>query len=150
MPAGSKLIAHFIYNNSKSNPNNPDPNKTVVWGDQSWEEMFYMAIRYRWMDETSSHMNNYDQALNNDRIMGMLDANIDGKIEKAELKGQIGDMMTKYWGMVDANHDGSVDKVELAAMQKMMGAQRHHREAAATDAKPVAPATAAATPTAGK
>ncbi|MBI4586900.1 MAG: thiol-disulfide isomerase [Planctomycetes bacterium] len=30
-------IAH--YDNSKNNPGNPDPNSTVRWGDQTWEEM---------------------------------------------------------------------------------------------------------------
>src|SRR5262249_47572067 len=30
-------VAHF--NNSKSNYSNPDPNQTVRWGDQTWEEM---------------------------------------------------------------------------------------------------------------
>jgi len=151
VPAGSKLIAHFIYDNSKRNPNNPDPSKTVVWGDQSWEEMFYTAIRYRWMDETSDKMNNYDEALNENRLMGMLDANIDGKIEKAELKSRIGDQIAKYWDVLDKDHDGSIDKAELAAMQKMMGPRRR-REAAAGEAKPAAPApaTAAGSPAAGK
>jgi AhpC/TSA family/EF hand len=147
VPAGSKLIAHFIYDNSKRNPSNPDPSKTVVWGDQSWEEMFYMAIRYRWNDETSKHMVNYDQELNGDRLMGMLDANIDGKISKAELRGQIGEQILKYWDVLDKNHDGYLDADELAAMQKMMGGQ-HRRQAA--DAKPAAaPASAAASPAAG-
>jgi hypothetical protein len=156
VPAGSKLIAHFIYDNSKRNPANPDPNKTVVWGDQSWEEMFYTALRYRWADETSKHMVNYDEELNNDRIMGMLDANIDGKIEKAELKGQLGEQIGKYFDQLDTNHDGALDKSELAAMQKMMGGQHRRREATATDAKPAtpapapAPAATAASPTAGK
>ena len=143
VPAGSKLIAHFIYDNSKRNPNNPDPNKTVVWGDQSWEEMFYTAIRYRWIGETSSKMNAFDKDLDTDRILGMLDQNIDGKIEKAELKGQMGDMIGKYFDMLDKNHDGALDKDELAAMQKMMGGQ-HRREAAAK------PATVGSTPTAGR
>ncbi|HEX4709407.1 redoxin domain-containing protein [Phenylobacterium sp.] len=151
VPAGSKLIAHFIYDNSKRNPNNPDPSKTVVWGDQSWEEMFYTAIRYRWTDETSDKMNNYDEALNNDRLMGMLDSNIDGKIEKSELKGQIGEQIGKYFDVLDKNHDGALDKTELAAMQQMMGSQHRRREAAATDAKPAAPAAApAGSPSAGK
>jgi hypothetical protein len=150
VPAGSKLIAHFIYNNSKSNPNNPDPNKTVVWGDQSWEEMFYTAVRYRWVDETSKHMVNYDEELNKDRLMGMLDANIDGKIEKAELKGQLGDQIAKYFDVLDKNHDGAIDSEELAAMQKMMGGQRRKREAAAAPAAPAAAPAAAATPTAGR
>jgi peroxiredoxin len=150
VPAGSKLIAHFIYDNSKRNPANPDPSKQVVWGDQSWEEMFYTALRYRWVDETSKHMVNYDEGLNNDRLMGMLDQNIDGKIQKSELKGQIGEQIGKYFDQLDTNHDGAIDSTELAAMQKMMGGQRKRREAAATDAKPAAPAAAAASPTAGK
>ncbi len=38
-PKGTKLhcVAHF--DNSNKNPNNPDPTKTVYWGDQTWEEM---------------------------------------------------------------------------------------------------------------
>jgi peroxiredoxin/mono/diheme cytochrome c family protein len=31
------MVAHF--DNSSKNPNNPDPTKTVTWGDQTWEEM---------------------------------------------------------------------------------------------------------------
>jgi len=40
LPAGTKLecIGHF--DNSKANPNNPDPTQAVRWGDQSFEEMF--------------------------------------------------------------------------------------------------------------
>ncbi|WP_309605424.1 redoxin family protein [Phenylobacterium sp.] len=141
VPAGSKLIAHFIYDNSKRNPNNPDPNKTVVWGDQSWEEMFYTALRYRWIGETSAKMNDFDKDLDQDRILGMLDQNIDGKIQKAELKGQMGDMIAKYFDVLDKNHDGALDKDELAAMQKMMGGQRRKREASAET--PKAPASTA-------
>ena len=137
VPAGSKLIAHFIYDNSKRNPNNPDPSKTVVWGDQSWEEMFYTAIRYRWVDETSAKMVNYDNELNNGRMLGMLDANIDGKIQKSELKGQLGRMMLKYWDLLDTDHDGSLDKAELAAMDKLMQSQR--RQQAAKPASGAAP-----------
>lgn len=144
VPAGSKLIAHFVYDNSKRNPSNPDPSKTVYWGDQSWEEMFYMAIRYRWIDETSKHMVNYDDELNKGRLMGMLDSNIDGKIEKSELKGQIGEQIRKYWDMLDTNHDGVLDANELAAMEKM---GQHRRQAQAPKA---APSVAPATPTAGR
>ncbi len=40
LPAGTRLecIGHF--DNSKDNPNNPDPTQAVGWGDQSFEEMF--------------------------------------------------------------------------------------------------------------
>jgi mono/diheme cytochrome c family protein len=140
VPAGSKLIAHFIYDNSKRNPNNPDPSKQVVWGDQSWEEMFYTAVRYRWTDETSAKLVNYDEDLNKDRLFGMLDDNIDGKIEKTELKGQAGEMIAKYWDTLDKNHDGVLDKEEFSAMQKMMG---QRRRADTAPAKPAAAPTTA-------
>jgi hypothetical protein len=140
VPAGSKLVAHFIYDNSKRNPNNPDPSKKVVWGDQSWEEMFYTALRYRWTDETSAKMVNYDHDLDEDRMLGMLDSNIDGKIQKTELKGQLGQMMLKYWDMLDTNHDGALDKTELAAMEKMMQSQRRKQAAAPAPASGAAPA----------
>ena len=141
VPAGSKLIAHYVYDNSKSNPHNPDASKTVVWGDQSWEEMFFTRIRYRWMDETSTHPVNYDQILQQGALMGMLDSNIDGRIQKAELKGQIGQQLGKNWDGLDRNHDGAIDAQELAAALKMMS--RRHQEAAATPA-------ASPAPTAGK
>lgn len=40
LPAGTKLECIGHYDNSKDNPNNPDPTKVVRWGDQSFEEMF--------------------------------------------------------------------------------------------------------------
>lgn len=38
--AGSRLHCVATYDNSSRNPANPDPSKTVGWGDQTWEEMF--------------------------------------------------------------------------------------------------------------
>ena len=138
VPAGSKLIAHFWYDNSKRNPNNPDPTKTVVWGDQSWEEMFYVAIRYRWEGETSDKMNNFDQALNDQRMLAMMDDNIDGKLQKTELKGRLGGMISGYFAAIDTNKDGAIEQSELTAAQGMMGGGRRR-----------APATAAAGTTTG-
>jgi peroxiredoxin len=39
MPAGTKLVCIAHYDNSKNNANNPDPDRDVFWGDQTWEEM---------------------------------------------------------------------------------------------------------------
>ncbi len=141
VPAGSKLIAHFWYDNSKRNPNNPDPTKTVVWGDQSWEEMFYVAIRYRWVGETSDKMNDFDKALNDQRMFTMMDDNIDGKLQKSELKGRLGGMIGGHFAAIDTDKDGTLSQAELTAAQSMMGGQRRR-----------APATAAAgaPPTGGK
>lgn len=39
LKAGTRLRAVAWYDNSKNNPHNPDPTKTVTWGDQTTDEM---------------------------------------------------------------------------------------------------------------
>jgi peroxiredoxin len=39
LPAGTKLHAVAHFDNSAENPNNPDPTKSVRWGEQTWDEM---------------------------------------------------------------------------------------------------------------
>jgi hypothetical protein len=39
MPKGTRIEAFAVYDNSANNPFNPDPNKTVFWGPQTWDEM---------------------------------------------------------------------------------------------------------------
>jgi len=39
LKAGTRLRAIAWYDNSKNNPHNPDPEKTVTWGDQTSDEM---------------------------------------------------------------------------------------------------------------
>jgi len=39
LPAGTRIHILAHYNNSKSNPSNPNPTSEVRWGDQTWEEM---------------------------------------------------------------------------------------------------------------
>jgi peroxiredoxin len=39
MPAGTRMVCVAHYDNSEENLANPNPNDTVRWGDQTWEEM---------------------------------------------------------------------------------------------------------------
>jgi hypothetical protein len=39
LPRGTKIECTAHFDNSKNNPENPDPSKTVIWGQQSWDEM---------------------------------------------------------------------------------------------------------------
>ncbi|HEY4363008.1 MAG TPA: thiol-disulfide isomerase [Bryobacteraceae bacterium] len=39
LPRGTKIICTAYYDNSANNINNPDPNKLIRWGPQSWDEM---------------------------------------------------------------------------------------------------------------
>jgi hypothetical protein len=40
IPAGSRVWLTGSFDNSMLNMHNPDPTKEVLWGEQSWEEMF--------------------------------------------------------------------------------------------------------------
>jgi mono/diheme cytochrome c family protein len=46
IPAGSTVKAIGAFDNSISNPNNPDPNKVVGFGLNSWDEMFTGYFSY--------------------------------------------------------------------------------------------------------
>jgi len=145
IPAGSKLIANYWYDNSKANPANPDASKTIVWGDQSWEEMFYTAIRYRWTEETSTKLTNYDELMDQTRLLAMLDDDRDGKIQKAEFKGELGDKLSPYFAQMDQDKSGGVENAELMAALKVMGGRRRDQAQQA----PAAPAPAASAAKAG-
>jgi hypothetical protein len=124
IPAGSKLIAHYVYDNSKRNPANPDPTIKVTWGEQSFQEMLFTSVSFRWLDETAERQIDSEARFAPTRMLGMLDDNLDGKIEKFELKGQMGMMLGMAWNKLDTNGDGVLDKAEVAAASKMFGRRR--------------------------
>jgi len=39
LPKGTKIECTAHFDNSANNPENPDPTKTVIWGQQNWDEM---------------------------------------------------------------------------------------------------------------
>jgi hypothetical protein len=39
LPQGTKIECSAHFDNSANNPENPDPTKAVIWGQQSWDEM---------------------------------------------------------------------------------------------------------------
>ena len=51
LPRGTRIECAAVYDNSPNNPHNPDPEATVSWGPQSWDEMMIgwfdvaMAVR---------------------------------------------------------------------------------------------------------
>lgn len=120
VPAGSKLITRYQYDNSANNVANPDPTINVKWGEQSFEEMVYTAISFRWNDETVANKHDeYMTQLRSGQLMGMLDDNLDGKIQKTELRGRMADMIAPNWDKLDKNHDGVLDADEFAPVAAM-------------------------------
>jgi hypothetical protein len=54
LPAGTKVTHSTTWDNSAQNKANPDPNRVVPWGQQTWDEMLYGVVRFRYVDEANA------------------------------------------------------------------------------------------------
>ena len=155
VPAGSKVLAKWTYDNSARNPGNPDPTKTVYEGEQTSSEMMATYLHYRWVDETVANQKpEYEKMFQANLMMGILDDDMDGKIELSELKGGPQgpqQMLKKYFALIDTDHDGSISQAELDAAGKLLQRSRGGGGAPKpAQAQPAAqPAASGATPAAG-
>jgi hypothetical protein len=86
--------------------------------------MLFTSLSFRWLDETAAKQVDSDARFAQTRLMGMMDDNLDGKLQKAEAKGQMGTMIAGFFDRIDGNKDGSLDKAELAAAQALMPGRR--------------------------
>lgn len=118
---GTKLITRYVYDNSANNPANPDANITVKWGEQSWQEMQYTALGFRWNDETvANRKDDFQRRLEDSRTIGMMDVNVDGKVVKSEVRGRMKDILLANWDKVDLNGDGAIDPSEMGPINQQM------------------------------
>ncbi len=53
LPANTRIECTAHFDNSPGNPNNPDPTKTVTWGEQTWEEMMIGFVDYIYPDASA-------------------------------------------------------------------------------------------------
>jgi hypothetical protein len=139
LPAGSKLVADYWYDNSENNKalkldNAKDltnPTKTVTWGEQSFDEMLFTGIQFRWVDETAKHrLDDLQSQLEQSIIITAADDNRDGKLQDAELRtkgGELGEMFGQFkanFAQIDANKDNGLSMEEVGAALKQMEAQQ--------------------------
>jgi hypothetical protein len=115
VPAGAKLVATYLYDNSVRNASNPAPDEKVIWGDQSWEEMHYTSIYYEWTDEKVGAEADATKLMRAGRVMGMLDDNVDNKVQLAEIKGRLTPLLKPRFTEFDKNGDGGIDAEEIKA-----------------------------------
>jgi len=55
VPGGTKIHVIGAFDNSAQNPANPDPSLSVGWGQQSWDEMFFGQVYYKYVDQSRYH-----------------------------------------------------------------------------------------------
>ena len=51
LKAGTKIVHSTTWDNSSQNTANPDPSREVPWGQQSWDEMLFGSVTFRYADE---------------------------------------------------------------------------------------------------
>lgn len=132
IPAGSKLIAHYVYDNSARNFANPDPEKRVTWGDQSHEEMLYTSLTFRWKGETTDDLwNEREEELTQGRMFRMWDDNVDDRVSKEEMKGQFAERLKPFFDRLDSDRDGLLSmaeyRVAIDFMRQQQQAQRQQQ-----------------------
>jgi hypothetical protein len=52
VPGGTRIVVTGAFDNSAQNKANPDPSRDVPWGDQSWDEMFFGQVYYKFVDQS--------------------------------------------------------------------------------------------------
>ncbi len=128
--AGTKLIVSWVYDNSEHNRANPDPKRNVTSGEQTWEEMMYFRVNYRWIDETSTNVrNDLQDKLMASRTIGTLDTNADDKVQIEEITGTMSSVKARFKDL-DLDKDGGLDRKELAAGNVSRATAREDRELA--------------------
>jgi hypothetical protein len=116
IPAGSKLIARYEFDNSAQNPANPDPSRRTPWGRQSKDEMLYTTLSFRWKEETTTEQKpEFSRMLRSLRLFGMLDDDIDDVLRRDELRGRPGQAIARRLEKLDSDGDGAISRAEYSA-----------------------------------
>jgi peroxiredoxin len=111
LPQGTRFHCEAHFDNSDANPNNPDPTRTVRWGEQTWDEM--MIGYYDYVVPVGARL----PAEGGDRskarveeLFDRLDVNADGKIV-------IDEVPTKFHALfktLDGNKDEALSAEEMS------------------------------------
>lgn len=113
VPAGTFLVHDTAWDNSANNPYNPDPSKEIRWGLQSWEEMLYGGVSYRYKNIGIDTPENELIQYRADLAMGYMDSNQDGKLVMDELPEQMRKRLAVAFTWLDANQSGGLETDEL-------------------------------------
>ena len=128
--AGTRLIHTTVYDNSRRNAGNPDPDRTVYWGLQSHEEMLYGDFVFSWVDERSDaplHDHAHTAAV---QWVGYMDRDMSGGVSPNELPERHRARLARAFQTGDADGDGELNADEYVAFQRARALRRAEQEAA--------------------
>ncbi len=118
IPAGSIMIADYIFDNSVNNKSNPDPKVNVLFGEQTFEEMLFTYLHYKIVGESIENpKDDVQREITRSISFSVLDDDISKKIEPGELRGPRMKRLKDNFAALDKNGDGGLDKAEFFAAQ---------------------------------
>jgi hypothetical protein len=121
VPAGSRLIHTMVYDNSPSNLSNPDAEAQVSFGEQTWEEMLYGGVSFRYANKADDVREINKQEYVTSLSMGFMDKNLDGKIELNEMPERARQRLAMAFLVMDKDKTGGLEFTEF---HQMMNTQR--------------------------
>jgi peroxiredoxin len=117
-PMGSRIEATAVFDNSANNPANPDPAKTVRWGEQTDDEMLLGYVEYVNPAENPSQATasaNHEPLRLTGKSLGILGKRLDKDGDGRISKDEAGATFAKLHAQLDANADGFVTADESRA-----------------------------------
>lgn len=112
LPAGTYVKCEAVYDNSATNPHNPNPDRIVTWGEQTWDEMligyFDVAVKRESVTSGGHQRLSPDAA---DEFILQRDGNDDFQLQLSELPFRL---RVAAW-RADTDKDGVISRDELIA-----------------------------------
>jgi hypothetical protein len=109
VPAGTRLIHRTVFDNSEANLSNPDASKLVRFGEQTWQEMLYGGVSFRF-EHKEDDVRDVDTGKYLAGItMGYMDLNMDGKVELNEMPERARQALAMAFVILDKNKNGGLD-----------------------------------------
>jgi Ca2+-binding EF-hand superfamily protein len=111
----------MVYDNSPGNLSNPDAQALVRFGEQTWEEMLYGGVSFRYANKADDVREINKQEYVTSLSMGFMDKNLDGRIELNEMPERARQRLAMAFMLLDKDKTGGLEFVEF---HELMNTQR--------------------------
>lgn len=120
---GTRIVCTAAFDNSSDNLANPNPDETVKWGDQSWEEMMigYFDILLPRDDARKAGSKPFRTMVLLEDVLERLDKDGNGEVSREEAQSNAA--LINGFDKLDLNQDGALQRLELELLVAFLNKQ---------------------------